>query len=106
MDFLPSWTGQEGFDLLAPVDGAAIPDDQQPHRDMGGQVPLEPRRICPSEGPVLDLGVQPAMSGDATDYRQMVPAQWYPEHWSMAHGGIGLDHQGQQVATRLPTDGP
>jgi hypothetical protein len=25
----------------------------------------------------------------------MVPAQWYPEHWSLALGGIGLDHQGQ-----------
>src|ERR671915_2627601 len=45
MDSLPSRTGQEGFDRLAAVDGAAIPDDQQPHRDVGGQVPQEPRRI-------------------------------------------------------------
>jgi IS30 family transposase len=36
MDSLPSRAGQEGFDRLAPVDGAAIPDDQQPHRDVGG----------------------------------------------------------------------
>jgi hypothetical protein len=45
MDPLPSWAGQEGFDLLAPVDGAAIPDNQQPHRDVGGQVPQEAGRI-------------------------------------------------------------
>src|SRR5918992_2925023 len=36
MDSLPSRAGQEGFDRLAPVDGAAIPDDHQPHRDVGG----------------------------------------------------------------------
>src|SRR5918998_3656295 len=108
MDSLPSRAGQEGFDRLAAVDGAAIPDDQQPHRDMGDQVPQEPRRIYTSEGPALDLGVQPAMSGDATDYREMVPAQWYPEHWTLAPGRIGLDHQGQQVATRFvhEDDGP
>jgi hypothetical protein len=50
MDSLPSRAGQEGFDLLAAVDGAAIPDHQPPHRDMGGQVPQEPRRIYPPEG--------------------------------------------------------
>jgi hypothetical protein len=64
MDSLPSWAGQEGFDLLAPVDGVAIPDHQQPHRDMGGQVPQEPRRISTPEGPVLYPGVQPAMGGE------------------------------------------
>src|SRR5918992_6336092 len=72
MDSLPSWAGQEGFDLLAPVDGAAIPDDQQPHRDVGGQLLQEPRRIYTPQGPVLDPSVQPAVGGDATDYRQMV----------------------------------
>src|SRR5918998_828222 len=45
MDSLPSRAGQEGFDRLAAVDGAAIPDDQQPHRDVGGQLLQEPRRI-------------------------------------------------------------
>src|SRR5918992_3773908 len=80
MDSRPSRAGQEGFDRLAAVDGAAIPDDQQPHRDMGGQLLQEPRRIYPPEGPVLYPSVQPAMGGDATDYRQMVPAEWYPDH--------------------------
>src|ERR671918_976174 len=108
MDPLPSWTGQEGFEHLAPVDGTAVPDDQQPHRDVGGQLLQEPRRIYTTERPVLYPGVQPAMGGDTTDYRQMVPAEWCPEHWSLAPGGIGLDHQGQQVATRFvhEDDGP
>jgi hypothetical protein len=66
MDSLPRWAGQEGFDRLAPVDGAAIPDHQQPHRDVGGQLLQEPRRIYTPEGPVLDPGVQPAVGGDAT----------------------------------------
>src|SRR5918999_1622701 len=104
----PSRAGQEGFDRLAAVEGAAIPDEQQPHRDVGGPLLQEPRRIYTPEGPVLDPSVQPAMGGDATDYQQMVPAQWYPEHWSLAPGRIGLDHQGQQVATRFvhEDDGP
>jgi hypothetical protein len=108
MDSLPSRAGQEGFDRLAAVDGAAIPDHQQPHRDVGGQLLQEPRRIYTPEGPVLYPSVQPAMGGDATDYRQMVSAEWYPEHWSLAPGRIGLDHQGQQVATRFvhEDDGP
>src|SRR5918999_1624637 len=108
MDFLPSRAGQEDFDRLAAVDGAAIPDDQQPHRDVGGQPLQEPRRIYTPEGPVLDPSVQPAVGGDATDYRQMVSAEGYPEHRSLALGCIGLDHQGQQVATRLvhEDDGP
>jgi hypothetical protein len=108
MDSLPSRAGQEGFDRLAAVDGAAIPDDQQPHRDVGGQLLQEPRRIYTPEGPVLDPSVQPALGGDATDYRQMVPAEGCPEHWSLASGGIGLDHHGQQVATRFvhEDDGP
>src|ERR687891_1918962 len=50
MDSLPSRAGQEGFDRLAPVDGAAIPDHQQPHRDVGGQLLQEPRRIYTPEG--------------------------------------------------------
>ena len=50
MDSLPSRAGQEGFDRLAPVAGAAIPDDQQPHRDVGGQLLQEPRRISTPEG--------------------------------------------------------
>src|SRR5918999_6616119 len=108
MDSLPSRAGQEGFDRLAAVDGAAIPDDQQPHRDVGGQLLQEPCRIYPLEGPVLDPSVQPAMGGDATNYRQMVSAEWYPEYWSLAPGRIGLNYQGQQVATRLvhEDDGP
>src|SRR5919106_2901178 len=108
MDPLPSWTGQEGFEHLAPVDGTAVPDDQQPHRDVGGQLLQEPRRIYTPEGPVLYPSVQPALGGDATAYRQMVPAEGYPEHWSLAPGRIGLDHQGQQVATRFvhEDDGP
>src|SRR5918992_1713639 len=75
---------------------------------MGGQVPQEPRRIYTPEGPVLDPGVQPAMGSDATDYRQMVPAEGCSEHWSPALGSIGLDHQGQQVAAALvyEDDGP
>src|ERR671918_723855 len=108
MDPLPSWTGQEGFEHLAPVDGTAVPDDQQPHRDVGGQLLQEPRRIYTPEGPVLYPGVQPAMGGDATDYRQMVSAEGYPEHRGLAPGGIGLDYQGQQVAAGLvyKDDGP
>src|ERR671915_1052347 len=108
MDPLPSWAGQEGFDLLAAVDGAAIPDDQQPHRDMGGQLLQEPRRIYTPEGPVLHSGVQPTMGSNAADYREMVPAEGCPEHWSLAPRGIGLDHQGQQVAATLvyEDDGP
>src|SRR5918996_1738767 len=108
MDSLPSRAGQEGFDRLAAVDGAAIPDDQQPHRDVGGQLLQEPRRIYTPQGPVLDPSMQPAVAGDATDYRQMVSAEGYPEHRSLALGCIGLDHQGQQVATRLvhEDDGP
>src|ERR687896_1601967 len=98
---LPSWAGQEGFDLLAPVDGAAIPDNQQPHRDVGGQVSQEAGGIPAAEGPVLYPGVQPAMGSNAADHREMVPAEGCPEHWGLASGGIGLDHQGQQVAAGL-----
>ena len=35
IDSLPSRASQKGFDFLAPVDGVAIPDHQQPHRDVG-----------------------------------------------------------------------
>jgi hypothetical protein len=45
VDPLSGRAGQKSFDLMAAVDGVAIPDDQQPHRDVGGQVPQEPRRI-------------------------------------------------------------
>jgi hypothetical protein len=31
----------------------------------------------------------------------MVPAEGCPQHWGLASGGIGLDHQGQQVAAGL-----
>lgn len=62
MDSLPSRAGQEGFDRLAAVDGAAIPDDQQPHRDVGGQLLQEPCRIYPLEGPVLDPAVMPLIT--------------------------------------------
>jgi hypothetical protein len=108
MDPLPSRAGQGGFDLLAPVDGVAIPDNQQPHRDMGGQVPQEPRRIYTPEGPVLYPGVQPAMGSNTADHRELVPAEGHPEHWSLAPRGIGLYHQGQQVAAGLvyEDDGP
>ena len=108
MGSLPSWASQKGFDLLAPVDGTAIPDDQQPHRDVGGQVPQEAGRIPAAEGPVLHPGVQPAMGGDTADHRQVVPAEGHPEHWGLTPGGIGLEHQGQQVAAGLiyKDDGP
>jgi hypothetical protein len=38
----------------------------------------------------------------------MVPTEGHPEHWSLAPRGIGLDHQGQQVAAGLvyEDDGP
>src|SRR5918992_3707892 len=101
MDPLPSWARQEGFDLLAPVDGVAIPDHQQPHRDLGGQVPQERRPTYTPEGPVLYPGVQPALGSNAADHREMVSAEGCPEHWGLAPGGIGLDHQGQQVAAGL-----
>src|ERR687891_1503285 len=78
MDSLTGRAGQKGFDLLAPVDGTAVPNDQQPHRDVGGQVPQETGRIPTTEGPVPYLGVQPAMGGDAADHRQMVPAERGP----------------------------
>ncbi len=60
MDSLPSWASQKAFDPLALVDGAAISDDQQPHRDVGGQVLQEAGRIYTKGGPVLHPGVQPA----------------------------------------------
>src|ERR687891_675150 len=101
MDSLTSRAGQKGFDLLAPVDGTAIPDDQQAHRDVSGQVPQETGRIPTTEGPVLYLGVQPAMGGDAADHRQMVPAERGPEKRGLAPGGIGPYHQGQQVTAGL-----
>jgi hypothetical protein len=52
--------------------------------------------------------VQPALVSNAADYRQMVPAEGCPEHWGFAPRGIGLDHQGQQVAAALvyEDDGP
>ncbi len=62
MDSLPSRAGQEGFDRLAAVDGAAILDDQQPHRDVGGQLLQEPCLIYPLEGPVLDPAVMPLIT--------------------------------------------
>jgi hypothetical protein len=42
------------------------------------------------------------------DHRPVVPAEGYPEHWGLAPGGIGLEHQGQQVAAGLiyKDDGP
>src|ERR671918_2952692 len=101
MDSLAGRAGQKSFDLLAPVNGTAIPDDQQPHRDVGGQVPQEPSRIPTTEGPVLYLGVQPAMGGDAADHRQMIPAERGPEKRGLAPGGIGPYHQGQQVTAGL-----
>jgi hypothetical protein len=55
MDSLPSRAGQKGFDLLTPVDRAAIPDDQQLHRDLGAQVPQESGRIPAAEGPSCTL---------------------------------------------------
>src|ERR671919_3080711 len=55
MDSLAGRAGQKSFDLLAPVNGTAIPDDQQPHRDVGGQVPQETGCIPTTEGPVLSL---------------------------------------------------
>ena len=89
MDSLPSRAGQEGFGRLAAVDGAAIPDHQQPHRDMGGQLLQEAGRILAWEGTVLHSGVQPAMGGNAANHREMVPAEGCPEHWGFALGGIG-----------------
>src|ERR687892_394349 len=108
MDALPGRAGQKGFNLLAPVDGAAIPDDQQPHRDVGGQVPQEAGHILAPEGPVLHPGVQPPMVGDAADHREMVPAQRCAEDRGLTPGSVGLDHQGQQVAAGLvyEDDGP
>src|SRR5918992_4212242 len=75
---------------------------------MGAQVPQEPRRIYTPEGPVLYPGVQPALGSNAADHREMVSAEGCPEHWGLAPGGIGLDHQGQQVAAGLvyEDDGP
>jgi hypothetical protein len=39
--------------------------------------------------------VQPALGSDATDYRQVIPAEGHPEHWSLAPGGQDLCPQGQ-----------
>jgi hypothetical protein len=101
VDSLPSGAGQKGFNFLATVDGSAIPNNQQAHRDVGGQAPEETGGIPTTEGPVLRPGVQPAMRSDAAGHREMVPAEGRPEHWGLASGGIGLDHQGQQVAAGL-----
>src|SRR5918996_835779 len=101
MDSLAGRAGQKSFDLLAPVNGTAIPDDQQPHRDVGGQVPQETGCIPTTEGPVLYLGVQPAMGGDAADHRQMIPAERGPEKRGLAPGGIGPYPQGKQVTAGL-----
>src|ERR671918_758765 len=108
VDSLPGRAGQKSFDLMAAMDGVAIPDDQQLHRDVGGQVLEEAGRILAPEGTVLHSGVQPAMGGNATNHREMVPAEGCPEHRSPALGSIGLDHQGQQVAAALvyEDDGP
>src|SRR5688500_7460159 len=103
VDSLPSRAGQEAFDRLAAVDGAATPDHQQAHRDVGGQRLEEPRRIYPPEGPVLDPSVQPAMGGDATDYRQMVPAEGHPEHWSLAPGLFLSAGQRSSFQHRMPS---
>jgi hypothetical protein len=48
-DSLPGWASQKVFDPLALVDRAAIPDDQQPHRDVGGQVLQEAAASTPRE---------------------------------------------------------
>src|SRR5919106_1651954 len=92
MDSLAGRAGQKSFDLLAPVNGTAIPDDQQPHRDVGGQVPQETGCIPTTEGPVLYLGVQPAMGGDAADHRQMIPAERGPEKRRMTWVTLGWVH--------------
>ena len=108
VDSLPSWAGQEGFDRLAAVDGVAIPDEQQPHRDVGGQVLEEAGRILAPEGTVLHSSGQPALGGNAANPREMVPAEGRPEPRSPALGRIGLDDQRQQVAAGLvyEDDGP
>src|ERR687895_794589 len=41
------------------------------------------------------------MVGNAADHREMVSAEGRLEHGRPAPGGIGLDHQGQQVAAGL-----
>src|ERR687892_748673 len=94
MDSLAGRAGQKSFDLLAPVNGTAIPDDQQPHRDVGGQVPQETGCIPTTEGPVLYLGVQPAMGGDAANWSRcwwvnldLRPGGW---RWCRAWGPSAL----------------
>jgi hypothetical protein len=74
---------------FAPVDGSAIPDDQQLPSNMPPQVPKEPNYILPSVGFLLHHQVQLAPWGDTTQGRKVVSAQGSPNQWGLSDWGIG-----------------
>jgi hypothetical protein len=106
-DALGRALSQEVLDWLAAVDRCAIPDDQKLARDVAEQMLEEADDIRALIRLRLHQHQQPAGWGDATDDRQMVPAQGQSEDGCLTTWGVGADSTREQVEARLvdPDDG-
>jgi hypothetical protein len=99
--------GQEVLDRLATVDRCAVPDDQQLARDVAEQMLEEADDVRALIRLLLHEHQQPTSRGDATDNRQMIPAQRQSEDGCLATWSVGSDGTGEQIEARLvdPDDG-
>ena len=90
-------SGQVCCYCLVPVDGYAIPDNQQLALDMAVQMFQKTHNPHSLEGLLLHFHQQLSTFGYATDSRQMVPRQRHAQHWCLAAWGIRAHHTSQQV---------
>ena len=99
---------QAGLDRLAPMDGSAVPDDQELAGDVAQQMREEAHDVRARVGVILHQHAEPAGRCDAADDRQMIAAQWQAEDGSLTTRRGGADGAGEQVEARFidPDDGP
>src|SRR5215472_5178176 len=90
--------GQEGLDLSRPMDGSAIPNDQQPLCHMAPQMLQELPAFFPSQGCRSDQGIQATRGGDGPHHRQMSAGQERLQHWRLTTRRISAYHRRQQIA--------
>jgi hypothetical protein len=99
--------GQEVLDRLAAMDRCTIPDDQELAGDVAEQMLEKADDVWALVRSLLHLQEQPPVRSDATDDREVIPAQRQSEDGCLAAWGIGPDGGREQVEAGLvdPDDG-
>lgn len=101
MNPLGSAFAQIVLDGLTAMNGGSIPDDQQIACNLAGKYLQKANDIGTFVRMILGLHEDPALRGNASHHRQVIPRQLDAQDGRFSDRRIGLDRHGQKIKGRL-----